>query len=337
VTLNLQRIGPVEIKALPKAQVLIEKAEKAKNPQDAIALLKEAAKIDPQSPVATFNLGVLINQNGKIQEGMSLVMRSVEIDPNYMYGHATLALINADSNKTKALEHLEIIDHATIISPDTAIVANLAKVELAIQAHDWETARQHLELAEQINPRHPLVEKYAERIDDAEDMTQKMDQVFKRQEKSTARAHKKLHATPLTAETNLHTCLEAYTKDMLIGCAEFLRTTTYGNKNELIDWLTELLLDKDFLQETLDEDLEEDECAALTWLLQKGGICPWEEFTSQYDDDAEESPNWKLYFPESIAGTLKASGLLFTGTLNGQVVAFIPTDLRPLLRELLKA
>ena len=40
--------------------------------------------------------------------------------------------------------------------------------------------------------------------------------------------------------------------------------------------------------------------------------------------------------PESIPGRLKLAGLLYSGTLEGQQVAFIPIDLRALLLNLLK-
>jgi tetratricopeptide (TPR) repeat protein len=337
VKLNTQRIGEIKIKAQPKTQALIEKAQKSKNQQDAIALLRKAVEIEPTSPIAVFNLGVLLSQTGKVEEGKALVQRSVKIDPDFTYGHASIALIEVSGgNKQKALEHLEAVSKAEIIDPDTAVIANIARVILAIQQLDLESAHQWLDMAEQINPKHPLIEHYQGVLEKAEEMDERYGHLRELQNKRTQRAHQKRQQTPLTAETGLRTCLEAYTKDMLIGCARFLRTTTYGNKGELADWLTGLLLDKEFLQETLDEDLDEEEREALTWMLETDGVRPWSDFTDKYYDDLEESTDWKDYEPDSIPGRLKVSGLLYTGTLNGQIVAFIPADVRPLLRELLK-
>jgi hypothetical protein len=49
----------------------------------------------------------------------------------------------------------------------------------------------------------------------------------------------------------------------------------------------------------------------------------------------DESPFWQYHEPESIPGRLKRAGLFFAGKLDEQEVAFIPADLRPLLKKFL--
>ena len=56
VELDTQPIGTLPARAKPATIVLIEKAEKAKNLQDAIALLQKAMILEPGSPVPGFNL-----------------------------------------------------------------------------------------------------------------------------------------------------------------------------------------------------------------------------------------------------------------------------------------
>jgi hypothetical protein len=142
--------------------------------------------------------------------------------------------------------------------------------------------------------------------------------------------------TPLTAEMSLHDCLETNTKDMLVGSGHFLRTYSSGKKGELASWLAEILLEPEFLQETLDEDLEEKEREALRWILETDGVRPWKEFVRKFGDDTDESTNWNYNEPKSITGRLRISGLLYSGILEGCHVAFIPADARQLLRKLLK-
>jgi len=74
----------------------------------------------------------------------------------------------------------------------------------------------------------------------------------------------------------------------------------------------------------------------LKWMLETGGVRPWEEFVQKYGDDMNESVYWNYHDPQSISGRLRMSGLFYSGMLEGQPVAFIPADVRPLMRALLK-
>jgi len=337
VELNTQRIGDIEIKAQPQTLALIEKANKARDPQEGIALLRKAIEVEPTCAMAVFNLGVMLVQNGNIEEGEALILRSVIVDPNYTYGHASIALSEAERGHEKeALDHLDVVTHADIIAPETAVIASIAWAVLAIHKRDLKAARQRLEMVAQINPEYHLLEYYEKILKETEDIEEKYGFLLEYQQKSAQRAHKKLLKNPLTADMGLRACLETNTKDMLVGSAHFLGTSSSGNKGELVTWLAEILLDPEFLQQTLDEDLEERERAALKWMLEKDGVCPWKEFVHKFGDDMDESTVWNYHEPESIPGRLKLSGLFYSGTLAGQQVAFIPADVRPLLRKLLK-
>ncbi|MHB0988054.1 MAG: tetratricopeptide repeat protein [Bellilinea sp.] len=337
VELNTQRIGDIEANIQPKTLVLIEKAQKTKDPQEAITLLRKAIEMEPACPIAIFNLGVTLTQNGKIEEGEALIQQSVVVDPNYTFGHASIALSEAEmGHEQEALHHLEVVTQADIIAPDTAVIANMAWVTLAIRKHDLKAARQRLEMAAQIDPHHRLFERYEKRLKEAEDFDEKFGFLLEFQRKSAQRAHQKLLKTPLTAEMGLRVCLETNTKEMLVGSAHFLRTSASGKKGELAAWLAEVLLEPEFLQQTLDEDLEEKERGALQWMLGTDGVRPWKEFVRKYGDDMDESTAWNYHEPESIPGRLRMSGLFYSGMLDGQQVAFIPADVRLLLGKLLK-
>ncbi|MBE0697811.1 MAG: tetratricopeptide repeat protein, partial [Anaerolineaceae bacterium] len=334
--LNTQRIGDIEANAQPKTLQIIERARKTKNLPEAIALLRKAVELEPTSPIAIFNLGVILTQNGSIEEGEALIYRSVEVDPNYTFGHASIALTEAgNGNQQAALDHLQVVTRAEIIAPDTAVLANLAWVDLSIQKNDLETARQRFDMASQIDPEHRLLESYERMLKQAEDFKETFGFILDFQRKSAQRTHQKLLKTPLSPEMGLLACLETCTKDMLVGAAHFLQISSSGKKAELAAWLAKNIVDPELLQRTLDEDLGDNEREALQWLLETGGIRPWKDFIHKYGDDLTESIFWNHHEPKSLPGRLRRSGLIFSGTLDKEQAAFIPADVRPLLSRLL--
>lgn len=332
IILSTQRIGDISIKAQPKTLALIEKAHRARRPEESIALLRRAVENEPTCAIALFNLGVTLAQNGNAEEGEALIQKSVHVDPGYTYGHASIALSEADrGNERSALDHLELVTQADLIAPDTAVIANLAWTELALRKGDLKAARKHLNLVTELNPEHRLLADYEAELKEAE----KYGFLLEYQRESAMRAHQKLARTPLTAEMRLRACLETNTRDMLSETARFLRTSPSGKKGELASWVAESLLDEELLQVTLEEDLEEKEREALRWVLEAGGVRPWSEFARKYGDDMYESTFWQFHKPQSIPGRLRMSGLFYSGTLDGQVVAFVPPDLRELLQKVL--
>jgi hypothetical protein len=196
--------------------------------------------------------------------GEALIHHSVLVDPNYTYGHASIALTEAENHhEPEALDHLEVVTHAEVIDKETAVIANMAWFVLAIQKHDLEAARKRLEMTAQIAPKYPLLERYQKMLKEAEEDDKTFGPVLEYRCESAKRAHQKHSKTPLTAEMALHACLEIHTKEMLVASAHFVQTSSSGKKGELVDWLSEVLLDTEFLQETLDEYLEERERRAL--------------------------------------------------------------------------
>jgi tetratricopeptide (TPR) repeat protein len=170
VELNTQRVGNIKANALPQTMAYIEKANKTKNLQEGIALLRKAIEMEPTSPNAYFNLGLMLTLNGKIEEGETFLQRSLEVDPNYLYGHASIALKEATwGNEQDALDHLEVVSQADIISPETALVANLAWTSLHIQTENLKSARQQFDMATRINPEYPLLERFEKMLKEAED------------------------------------------------------------------------------------------------------------------------------------------------------------------------
>jgi hypothetical protein len=104
----------------------------------------------------------------------------------------------------------------------------------------------------------------------------------------------------------------------------------------VIAGLVDLLLDQEYLEWKIPKNISEEERQALGWVLEGGGVRSWTEFIQRYGDDFDESPYWQYHEAETIAGRLRMAGLLAVGSLEGQRVAVIPYELRPLLSEILK-
>lgn len=337
IKLNTQRIGDVKLNVRPETMTLIEKSQRAKDPAESISFLRKAIEKEPTSPIAIFNLGALLAQNGEVEEGEALIRHSVEVDPNYTFGHASIALSAViQGNEQEALEHLEVVTRADVITQDTAMISSLAWMMIFLNKNDIKTARQHYETAFDLNPEHRLVKQCEKILKEAEDYYDTFGYLMEYQRKSAQRAHQKLLRTPLSDTMNLQACLATNTKDMLVGSARFLRTSSSGVKGELVSRLAEDLLDEEFLGETLEEDLTKREREALQWMLEADGVRPWKEIVGKYGDDEGESTAWNYHQPESVPGRLRLSGLFYSGTLGGQTVGFIPADVRPLLHKLLK-
>lgn len=332
-----QQIGEVEYEIKPQTAALIEKSRGAKNPEEAIALLRRAVQDDPTCAMAVFNLGVLLMKRGEEDEGEALMRRSVEVDPTYIFGHANLGLLEAQrGNKEAALDHLTKVTQAKVIDNNTASVSSLAYMVIAMDDGDIEMARRHFNDAARFQPDNPVLEHFQEMLEEAEESHNFFGFIRDFQKQSANRYHRKMLNTPLSAQMGLEACLSNLTKDNLVGMARFWNVVSYGKKDELVSRLTRRILDVEGLKETI-PTIKEAERDALQWVLEGGGSRPWAEFIARFGDDMDESAAWNYHIPQTIPGRLKWMGFLFVGKLEGQESAFIPADLRAALVEALKS
>ena len=327
-----QQIGDVEYNVKPQTADLIDKSRSTQDPQEAISILRQAVRDDPNCAMALHNLGVILTQSGETEEGKMLMRRSVEVDPTYTFGFANLGLIEAQNgNKELALEHLMKVNQAKVIAPNTSAISNLAYMLIAIQDNDIKKARLHFDIASEVDPDNRLLDHFEERLNLLETYDS-FSFIRDYQKQSANRFHRKALNTELTKQTDLRACLSNQTNDTLSAMCSFWRTQGYGKKVEMVDRLTARILDVEIWDEIF-KDLEKQEHEALKWILDNGGMRPWAEFIEKFGDDMDEAPYWKYHDPESVPGRLKWAGLLFTGKVDGREVAFIPADLRSLLKD----
>jgi tetratricopeptide (TPR) repeat protein len=336
VQLFSQRIEEIDYNVKPQTAELIDRSRLAKDPQEAISLLRLAVKDDPTCAMAIHNLGVVLMQIGEKEEGEKLMRRSVEVDPSYTFGFANLGMIEAQSgNKDQALDYLMKVNQTRVIAPNTAAVANLAYMVIAIQDSDIEKARLHFDMASEVDPDNSMLDHFEEELELLERFGGMSDFFRDYQKQSANRFHRKALNTPLTKQTDLMTCLSHQTNETLSSICRYWKIQAYGKKAEMVDRLTARILDVEIWEEIF-KSLGKPELEALLWILEGEGWRPWAEFTEKFGDDMDESPFWQYHDPESLPGRLKRAGLLFVGKLDEQEAAFIPADLRSLLTNLLK-
>jgi tetratricopeptide (TPR) repeat protein len=329
-----QQIGDVEYDIKPQTADLITKARETKDPQESISLLRRAVESDPTCAMALNNLGVFLSQQGQNDEGEEFIRRAVEVNPNYTFGHANLGFLEAQrGNKEAALDHLMYVNKAKVITPETAVIASLAHMLIALDDHDIERAREIFETAKEIYPDHPMLDQFEERLDLVEKFSDIGGFLRDFQKQSANRFHRKMLNTLLTAEMTLEACLSKMTNDTLVGTCRLWKTVTYGKKQEMVSRLVERILDQEIMRQIIKDEVQDQERDALQWILDGGGWRSWKEFTQKFGDDMDESAYWRVNEPESIPGRLKMAGFLFVGKLDGQEVAFIPADLRPRLAQ----
>jgi len=285
--------------------------------------------------MALHKLGVMVLQNAQQEEGEKWMRQAVEVDPEYTFGFANLALMEAQrENDEAALDFLMQVNKAKVISPSTSVIANLAYMLISVQKRDIEKARRHFELARGIDPGHPLVKNYDKWLEEVELFADSFGFLADYQKQSANSFHRKMLNTHLENDTSLESCLSALTSDALGDVCQFWRTKRYGKKQEKIARLCGIILDANLIKE-IASDLKDEEWSALQWVLDGGGFRPWSEFTQKFGDDMDESPYWQWHEPVSLPGRLKRMGLLHVGTLNETQVAFIPADIRQQVAEIL--
>jgi hypothetical protein len=337
----LTRVGSVEPpRCHPKAMELVEKSGRAlasappdQVPPIAIQHLEQAVKIVPLCPIALHNLGALYLRQGKREEGESLVRRSVEVDPSYLFGYATLAHIELQNDNLEACEgHLERVFTAPTLHPDVLERALICQAYLDIKKENPDGAEQALDLLKAMNSEFTGLNELELQLRLLRGFSGWGDRWLKDVHRYRLRQLK----NPITAEAELRDCLDRVSRESLTATLRAWRLSTAGRKEAVIAGLVGAMTDPDWLPYTLGKTLSQEERTALRWLLDKEGVRPWAEFTDRFGSDFDESPYWQWHEPETVPGRLRMLGLLAVGTLEGDEIALIPANLRPLLREILE-
>jgi len=320
----------------PQAARWAEKAQNTDDVAEKISLWRNAVETDPKSGYASHMLGILLIQNGQKEEGKRLARRAIEVDPNYMFAYANLALMEAQEENPDgelAMQYLNKVAQAPVITAQTAFLMHFASMLLAVDRKDFESARKEFEIAADLRPDDPLLEGWDVRLRFGEAFSGGFFSNW--HEESQQRAHNKAMRTKLESDSGTLITLNSLSREVLGAVAHVWGLTTYGKKAELVNKIVDRMHNQTAVDSVCNE-LSEKEKESLQWTFDNGGWRSWKEFTEKYGDDLEESPWWNYHAPETIVGRLRQAGFLAKGTLNGEQVVFIPADLRELLRICLK-
>jgi tetratricopeptide (TPR) repeat protein len=328
-----QQIQDIDYDIDPEVADLVNRARE-EDPPGAIELLEEAVRLDPHCAIAIHNLGINYINQGEEEKGRTLVRRSVEVDPGYLFGYASLAGLEAkDENYEKAIEYLDRITRAEVVPTLAAIQAQHVWIDIAIGQKEYGRARKHLGLLRNLDPENDYSDLDA-RLSLLETFSG-LPAFFSNWQRDYAhRTHKKLLKGPIQPDSDLAACLGRITRDALAGTCRFWQVSTAGKKAELSARLSQAILDEATLRKALVE-LAPVERRALRWVMEAGGWRSWQGFIEEFGDDMDESPSWEYHKPETIPGRLKMMGLMTAGTCEGEQVALIASDLRPLLQKTL--
>jgi tetratricopeptide (TPR) repeat protein len=337
VLISQEISDPNEPSCGPEVMDLLERSYETAHEGDleqTIQLLKKAVELEPDCAQAVHNLGVQYMNSGEREKGESLICQSVKIDPDYLYGHTTLADLALGRKDFEACkDHLQPIFRAKVVYPEVMRRTLMIQVRLGLELDDPEFSEAALKSLENLFPDDPELEHlgHAIRFHDID---------VKWRERWLNDVHRyrlrKLKQS-ITADEKLTACLDRVSSENLVGTLNFWGLSTSGRKAVRIARIVETILDISALTEFVDDDLGSDERAALEWMLEGEGVRPWEEFIDKFGDDFDESPYWQWHEPETVPGCLRMFGVLAVGTLDGQQVALIPADLRPLLQQVLSS
>jgi tetratricopeptide (TPR) repeat protein len=271
-------------------------------------------------------------RTGKTEEGERLMRRAVELDPNYLFGFTSLAELEFQrENYDACRQHLEQIFTASK-TPANALVRALAiRVRLAVVDDQLDEAESYLEMLNSLDPEYPELPQLTEMVKwmDIDDAWRN------RWLKDVHRYHTRQLNRPIASDEDLASCLDRISRESLVGALRFWGLSTAGRKSSLISNLVDVMTDPEILEIAVQEDLDEEDRQALAWMLEHGGVRPWNEFIGRFGDDFDESPYWQWHDPETVPGYLRMTGMLAVGKLGEEHVAVIPAELRPILAEIL--
>ncbi|MBS1250700.1 MAG: hypothetical protein MAG431_02295 [Chloroflexi bacterium] len=338
---QMEIVPYMELTCSQKSQELIEKGIELSHSDEEDDLIKamsyyeQVLELDPDFPVALHNKGMVLNKLDRREEAIPLLLKSVEVDPDYLFGHLTLARIAffEEDDVELCKDHLVKIMKAKRVIINVIIGAMELQVQVAIKEKEYEAAKTTLEMLISLDPdSEEFYTDWLERIEFAESFSG-LSNLF------TERAHKYYNRQfnkGIIADEDLESCIDRVSKDRLKATLESWGLRKSGKKAEVVARLVEALTDPDQLRGMIEHELTGEEREALAWVLAGDGVRSREAFVERFGDNYDESLHWQYHAPETIPGRLQMLGFLAIGTLDDQRVTLIPRELRPLLDEVLK-
>ena len=302
---------------------------------------RKILSIDPQNKTAYNNLATVYTQQGEREKGKEMLQAALEIDPLYVFPRVNLAHHLIDEEKLEEAKDVlaPLADKRRFHFQEMAAYS-FVQARIAIAEEEYESARQSLELALQMDPDLAPAQEMLEILEEQESWSKVMtawEQMWEEMARRNRRKRLKLQAKLTTPDPSLAEILPLYTKNQLTAMGrQVIPWGGWSNyrKGELVDLLIEVLSEEAYVARVVAQ-LMDTEREALALVLAGNGRIPWQQFASKYDDDIEASPYWDWHEPESVMGRLRLHGLLAEATVDGELLILVPAELRPILPNLL--
>lgn len=303
-------------------------AHRADRLDAAVAEYEAALALEPRCKEAHHNLAVIYAGRGNQEAAHRHLDQALAIDSAYAFPLCARALQAASAGDMEGarrwLKPLSERRRWRLLELQQYL---MTMVRLAVDEKQFDEARKHLAILQELAPHDPhvaeleLVVRVASLGDDANAWFRESDERFRQR-----RQKKSLPADPTLAD-----CLRHLSGDDMTAIAEVLGLgPVYKYKaNERRAFLAQALLDPDTIRRAIGE-LNDAERSALADLLAAGGSIPRADFVRTYGDDSEERPymlyHAKLY--KSVLGRLRARGLIYEGAIDAVQVVVVPRELR---------
>ena len=123
-------------------------------PNDAILLLKEAIKINPNNAIPFFKMGFILNNNGRFYESLPFAKKAIDLNPNLWQGYHNLIKILINLNRPKEAK-LEAINAKRLFSNNHLFDCLLGDIHSS--TGDFNEARTYYKNAISISPNDEVI------------------------------------------------------------------------------------------------------------------------------------------------------------------------------------
>jgi tetratricopeptide (TPR) repeat protein len=296
-------------------------------------LYKKAIALEPTARQGYGNLGALYFKQGRHEEAERALQKAIEIDPDYVFPRCNLASMRIGQGRLEeAEEFLKPIAELRTLHPQELLFYNRVSADLFMAQDKYELAEQCLEMILEMEPEDEDAQTRLWQVR----MMKDSEGFFARWRERARQRREKRRRRPLKG-MDLQSCLSRHIKDNLVAVAQALdvRGTAGLRKAELIALLAESLADPEVVERAW-RSLTSEEQEALRFISTRGGMVLYDEVSQEYGDDLEGPYYWHFREPETTIGRLRLHGLLFEGAHEDEVVLVIPTEVRGLLKDLVK-
>ncbi|MBM4464036.1 MAG: tetratricopeptide repeat protein [Chloroflexi bacterium] len=320
-----------ELKYTDEVMTLLDEAItafQAGQDKEAEELYQKMITLEPNAKEAYGNLGVVYLKQGRHEEAEKLLQKALEVDPDYVFARCNLASTRITQGRLEEAEELlKPVAELKTFHPQELLFYNRVSAELFIAQGDYESAEQRLEMILGMEPEDEQTRRrlwMVQTVKGSEEM-------FASWRERVRHRRERQRQKPLKG-TDLLSCLSRHTKDDLVAMASALdiRRPAAIRKAELITLLAESLADAEVVGRAW-RGLTSEEQEALRFVLDRGGMVPYDEVSREYGDDLGDHFYWYYHEPETTIGRLRLHGLLFEGGHENEVVLVIPMEVQRIL------